>query len=313
MTQFDTSVFTNWAKATTPKYTERKLNLRMVMAEFVGMMFFVFIGCGTAVGFSSLRPSAYADGAADQVTNDTNTAISRQTSELSDVIVINSSFGVNTAFAFGMAIMVLAYSIGHVSGCHLNPAVTLSLFLSGHCNFIQGVANVCAQVVGSILGASFLYGMVPNSSESSLGSNAVSPGFSSGEALLGEVVMTGFLCFVVHMCVAKESNNTGIAPMAPLAIGFAVFLGHTVLIPVDGCSINPARSLGPAIVSGSWSGFWIFIAGPFVGSFFGVFFWTLVSFAWDKENAVTPLPPRAQTPIVTPDVKPVGISVDGVL
>jgi MIP family channel proteins len=232
------------------------------------MMFFVFIGCGTAVGFSSLRPSAYAGDANDGTENDTNTILSRQTTVLTDAIVINSSFGVNTAFAFGMAIMVLAYSLGHVSG-HYNPAVTLSLFLSGNCNFFQGVANVCAQVVGSILGASFLYGMVPNSSESSLGANAVSPGFSSGEAFLGEVVMTGFLCFVVHMCVAKESKNDGIAPMAPLAIGFAVFLGHTVLLPVDGCSINPARSLGPAIISGNWSGMWIFIVAPLVGSFFG--------------------------------------------
>jgi len=277
------------------------------------MMFFVFIGCGTAVGFSSIRASAFADGADDQVANDTNTVIERQTETLTDAIVINSSFGVNTALAFGMGIMVIAYSIGHISGGHLNPAVTLSLFLSGHCNFIQGVANVCAQVVGSVLAASFLYGMTPSASESSLGSNAVSPGFSSGQALLGEIVMTAFICFVVHMCVASESNNTGIAPMAPLAIGFAVFLGHAVLIPVDGCSINPARSLGPAIISGTWTQFWVFIVGPFVGSFFGVFFWTLVSFAWDKENAVTPLPPRAQTPVVTPDVKPVNISVEGAL
>ncbi|KAG7667584.1 hypothetical protein Ndes2526B_g03590 [Nannochloris sp. 'desiccata'] len=302
MSQFDTSVFSTWAKEAIPKYTERKLNLRMVMAEFFGMMFFVFIGCGTAVGFSSLRSNAFAEDANDAVTPDTNTLIK----ELSDVIVTNSSFGVNTAFAFGMAIMVLAYSIGHVSGCHLNPAVTLSLFLSGHCNFIQGVANVCAQVVGSILGASFLYGMVPNSSESSLGSNAVSPGFSSGEALLGEVVMTGFLCYVVHMCCADPTNTT-ISPMGPLAIGFAVFLGHAVLIPVDGCSINPARSLGPAIISGTWSSFWVFIVGPFIGSFLGVFVWLLTSKGWDRENAVTPLAPRGSAPVdITPDIKLTG-------
>jgi MIP family channel proteins len=274
------------------------------------MMFFVFIGCGTAVGFSSIRQSAFVADANDDTSN-TTAILNKQFQALTDVITINSSFGVNTAFAFGMAIMVIAYSIGHISGCHLNPAVTLSLFLSGNCNIIQGLANVGAQVVGSILAASFLYGMVPNPSESSLGANSVSIGFSSGEALLGEVVMTGFLCFVVHMCVAKESKNDRIAPMAPLTIGFAVFLGHCVLIPVDGCSINPARSLGPAIISGNWSGFWVFVVGPFIGSFFGIFFWLLVSLSWDQENAVTPLPPRAQTPVVfvnsdskvTPDVK----------
>jgi MIP family channel proteins len=270
------------------------------------MMFFVFIGCGTAVGFSSLRASSFAEGANDIVSNDTATLIARQTDKLTNAITINSSFGVNTAFAFGMAIMVLAYSIGHISGCHLNPAVTLSLFLSGNCNLIQGIANVCAQVVGSILAASFLYGMVPNANDSSLGANSISIGFSSGEAFLGEVVMTGFLCFVVHMCVS-DATNEFISPMAPLAIGFAVFLAHCVLIPVDGCSINPARSLGPAIISGHWSGIWVFIVAPFVGSFFGVFFWLLVSKNWDRENAVTPLPPRAQTPVVTPDVKPVSV------
>ena len=267
-------------------------------------MFFVFIGCGTAVGFSSLRPNAFAEEANDQLLTDTSTLIQNQTAHLSDVVINNSSFGVNTAFAFGMAIMVLAYSIGHVSGAHLNPAVTLSLFLSGNCNFIQGVVNVCAQVVGSILAASFLYGMVPNASESSLGANAISPGFETGEALLGEVFMTGFLCFVVHMCVADPRNKT-ISPMAPLAIGFAVFLAHTVLIPVDGCSINPARSLGPAILSGTWGNFWVFVVGPFVGSFFGVFFWLLVSLAWDIEaERVTPAPASpGELPGVTSDIK----------
>ncbi len=194
-----------------------------------GMMFFVFIGCGTAVGFSSVRKSSFVSDAADDATN-TTAILNKQFEALVAAISINSSFGVNTALAFGMAIMVLAYSIGHVSGCHLNPAVSLSLFLSGHLNLIQGVANVCAQIVGSILGASFLYGMVPNPQDSSLGANSISEGFTPGMALLGEVVMTGFLCYVVHMCCADPSNTT-ISPMGPLAIGFAVFLAHAVMIP----------------------------------------------------------------------------------
>ncbi|KAH7621250.1 putative Aquaporin-1 [Nannochloris sp. 'desiccata'] len=276
MGQFNASVFKNWAKKAAPKYTEKKMNLRMAMAEFVE--------------------------AIDQLPTDTNTLIQNQTAALTDAVINNSSFGVNTAF--GMAIMVLAYSIGHVSGAHLYPAVTLSLFLSGNCNFIQGTANVCAQVVGSILAASFLYGMVPNASESSLGANAISPGFNTGEALLGEVFMTGFLCFVVHMCVADPRNKT-ISPMAPLAIGFAVFLAHAVLIPVDGCSINPARSLGPAILSCNWGNFWVFVVGPFVGSLFSVFFWLLVSLAWDIEaETVTPAPASpGELPGVTSDIK----------
>ncbi|KAL4514589.1 hypothetical protein Ndes2437B_g00970 [Nannochloris sp. 'desiccata'] len=245
MGQFNASVFKNWAKKAAPKYTEKKMNLRMAMAEFVAI---------------------------DQLPTDTNTLIQNQTAALTDAVINNSSFGVNTAF--------------------------------GNCNFIQGTANVCAQVAGSILAASFLYGMVPNASESSLGANAISPGFNTGEALLGEVFMTGFLCFVVHMCVADPRNKT-ISPMAPLAIGFAVFLAHAVLIPVDGCSINPDRSLGPAILSCNWGNFWVFVVGPFVGSLFSVFFWLLVSLAWDIEaETVTPAPASpGELPGVTSDIK----------
>jgi len=282
----------------------------------VGMMFFVFIGCGTAVGFSSIRESAFAEGASDTETgdegnSDASALLTQKLMTLAEELTINGSFGVNTALAFGMAIMVLAYSIGHISGCHLNPAVTLSLFLSGNCNLIQGLANVCAQIVGSILGTAFLYGMVPDAGESSLGANIISDSYSSGEALLGEFFMTAFLCYVVLMCVADPAN-AGIAPMGPLAIGFAVFLGHAVLIPVDGCSINPARSLGPAIISGTWTQFWVFVIGPLLGSFLGVFVWLLTSKGWDRENAVNPLPPRG-SPVekVNPDAKLAG-SVDKV-
>ena len=103
-----------------------------------------------------------------------------------------------------------------------------------------------------------------------------------GSALLGEIVMTAFLCFTVHMTACTRPND--VSPMAPLAIGFAVFLGHCVLIPVDGCSINPARSLGPAIISGTWKQFWIFVAGPFAGSAFGSAAWLAVAPQWDIKD-----------------------------
>ncbi len=244
------------------------------------MTFFVFIGCGTAVSFSTIRPSAYTEG-----TSTTTDQTAASITNLRDIVINNSSFGINTALAFGTAIMVLAYSLGHISGGQFNPAVSLSLVLSGNLGVFQACANVCAQVVGSILAAGLLYGMVPDAGASSLGANAVSPGYTSGSALLGEIIMTAFLCFVVHMTVCDDENSSLYA-QAPLAIGFAVFLAHTVLIPVDGCSINPARSLGPAIVSGNWKTFWVYIVGPFVGSFFGVFAWLLVAKKWNVENAM---------------------------
>ena len=148
--------------------------------------------------------------------------------------------------------MVLAYSLGRISGAHFNPAVTFSLFLTGNCPLFQALANVAAQFAGSILAAGFVYGITPDASVSSLGANALSTGVGSGEALLGEVMMTAMLCFVVHLTACDKENN--ISPMAPLAIGFTVFLAHTVLLPLDGCSINPARSFGPALLSGNWGG-----------------------------------------------------------
>ena len=247
------------------------------------MTFFVFVGCATAVNFSSIRKSNFAAGASTSTNQTTNELIKSQTDFLVNTITINSSFGIATAMAFGMAIMVLVYSLGHVSGGQFNPAVSLGLWLSGNLPLFQMIVNMCAQVLGAILAAGLIYGMTPDPTDSTLGSNAVAVGYLASQAFLGEVIMTALLVFVVHMTVCDANNS--ISPMAPLAIGFAVFLAHTVLIPVDGCSINPARSLGPAIVSGHFGNkFWVFIIGPFLGSFFGATAWLLVSKQWDRDN-----------------------------
>jgi aquaporin-1 len=224
--------------------------VKSVALVSAGMVFFVVFGCGTAVGFS----------------NDAN------------VLTLNASFGISTAMAFGMGILTMAYAIGHVSGCHLNPAVTLGLVLSGNCNVIQGFANVVAQFGGSIVAALILDGM--NAAGSSLGSNGVQPGYDNGQAYLGEIIMTAALVFVVHMTVCDPECS--IAPLAPLAIGFTVFLGHTVLLSIDGCSINPARSFGPALISGTWKGIWIFLTAPLIGAVLAVMIWLLVSKPWNR-------------------------------
>jgi MIP family channel proteins len=224
------------------------------------MTFFVYAGCGTAVFFSTARISNYALSAASNeapttalpgLANDSAlaNAIGGQLSLLRSDLQINSSFGVNTALAFGMAIMVLVYAISHISGGHLNPAVTLSLFLSGHCGWVQAIGNMVAQFAGAILAAGLLYGTTSNPGSSSLGANSLSDGISNGNAVLGEIMMTCLLCFTVHMTAVDNKNRHNVGNFAPLAIGFAVFLGHAVLIPLDACSINPARSFGPAYLA----------------------------------------------------------------
>ncbi|PSC76585.1 plasma membrane intrinsic [Micractinium conductrix] len=139
-------------------------------------------------------------------------------------------WGVITALAFGLAITVLAYATAHLSGGQMNPAVTLGLALVGSLGTAQAAANMIAQA-------------------SQRGCAAV-----------------GVVSVVLETVVNKKSV---VKAQAPLAIGFAVFCAHAVMLPLDGCSINPARSLGPAIVSGTWPGtFWVFIVGPFVGALF---------------------------------------------
>jgi MIP family channel proteins len=222
---------------------------------------------GTATTFSSSSFNGYSNSAPDFRDNGMGDALVMESfQELSSTVRINSSWGVTTALAFGLAITVLAYATAHLSGGQLNPAVSLGLALVKAISPMQMVVNIIAQIVGAILGAAFLDATIPDGSEGALGSNQISPGVGYGNALAGEIIMTAVLVAVVLETAVNKRNEIA-RSQAPLAIGFAVFCAHAVLLPIDGCSINPARSLGPAIVSGTWPGtFWVFIVGPFLGA-----------------------------------------------
>ena len=228
---------------------------------------------GTATTFSSgMSESGYTGTATPNFTDNGSgdQLIEQSFAELTTMFKLNASWGVTTAFAFGLAITVLAFATSHLSGGQLNPAVTFALALTKDITPAQMVANIVAQIVGAILGSGLLYATIPNASTSTLGSNQISPGVGYGNAFCGEIVMTAVLVAVV-LSTAASKKNTIAKSQAPLAIGFAVFCAHAVLLPIDGCSINPARSLGPAIVSGTWPGtFWIFIVGPFLGALVAV-------------------------------------------
>lgn len=184
------------------------------MAELIAMTLFVIIGCGAAC----------ANGASD------------------------SSNRLQVALAFGMGILVLAYSIGHHSGGQINCAVTLSLVLGGQVPWYQGLTNLVAQLLGSLLGAGLLCGVFPCEVDAtkSVGTNIIDDRWGVGSVLLGEFLGTFILCFVVWETAVSPLASCG--KNACIAIGFAVFLAHVILLPVDGCSINPTRSFGPAIV-----------------------------------------------------------------
>jgi len=207
---------TETGMAKTGEARPRVIDTKAVAAELVAMTLFVIIGCGVACG----------NGAFDGETR----------------LVV--------AFAFGMAILVLAYAIGHHSGGHINCAVTFSLVLGGQVPWYQGLANLLAQLLGSVLGACFLCIVFPCEGDmtKSLGTNIVNDDlYGKGRALAGEIFGTLLLCYVVWETAVSKKATVG--QNACIAIGFAVFLAHLFLLPIDGCSINPTRSFGPAIVS----------------------------------------------------------------
>ncbi|CAH0291356.1 aquaporin Z [Roseomonas sp. CECT 9278] len=175
------------------------------------------------------------------------------------------------SFAFGLTVLTMAYAIGHVSGCHLNPAVTLGLVAGGRFPAAQALPYIFVQVLGAIAGAGILYAIASGKPGFELGGFAAngfgdhSPGkFSMNAALITEVVMTFF--FIVIIMGATHGRAP--AGFAPIAIGLGLTLIHLISIPVTNTSVNPARSTGPALVVGGWAiqQLWLFWVAPIVGA-----------------------------------------------
>jgi len=178
-------------------------------------------------------------------------------------IVVDAKTGalghIGVAFSFGLVIMVMIYALGHISGAHFNPAVTFTFALTRHFPWTRTVAYWTAQLAGALLAAALLRG--------SLGEHAhdgsTLPSGSQGQAFLWEFVLTFFLMFVI-MAVATDSRAVGEA--AAIAIGGTVGLDALFGGPITGASMNPARSLGPALVSGDLHALWLYILAPLLGA-----------------------------------------------
>src|SRR3954466_13741215 len=177
---------------------------------------------------------------------------------------------VGVALVFGLVIMVMVYATGHLSGAHINPAVTLAFTLTRHFPARDALAYVAAQLAGAIAGALVLL-VVWTAKPAKLG--ATQPTVGTGSALLYEVVLTAFLMFVI-MAVATDTRAVGAA--AAIAIGGTVGLDALFGGPVTGASMTPARSLGPALVAGEWRSFWVYVIGPVVGAALGALAYQVV-------------------------------------
>jgi aquaporin Z len=217
--------------------------IRKVAAEFIGTAWLVLGGCGSAV-LAAAFPQ------------------------------LGIGF-VGVSLAFGLTVLTMAFAIGHVSGCHLNPAVSVGLWAGGRFRASELPLYVIAQVVGAIAGAAILYviasGKVGFDVHAGFASNGYgdhSPGgYSMAAALVCEIVMTFGFVFVIL------GSTHGNAPrgFAPIAIGLCLTLIHLISIPVTNTSVNPARSTGPAIFAGGWAleQLWLFWMAPLIGAVIG--------------------------------------------
>ena len=169
-----------------------------------------------------------------------------------------------TALAFGLVIVAMAYSIGNISGCHINPAVSIAMLVNGKISLKDFCGYLVAQFLGGIGGAAVLYAIVKDTAK--LGTNAL----YSGDALLSfaiEVILTFVFVIAILGVTSKESNGS----VAGLVIGGALVLVHLLGISFTGTSVNPARSFGPALIAGDLSGIWVFLLAPMVGGILAAF------------------------------------------
>ena len=179
------------------------------------------------------------------------------------------------SLAFGLTVLTMAYSIGAVSGCHLNPAVTIGLAAAGKHPKSEVFPYIAAQLVGGVLGAGILYLIASGNANFSTAAGFASNGFgehspggySMMSGFVTELVATAFFLFIILSSTDKKAP----AGFAPIAIGLALTLIHLVTIPVTNTSVNPARSLGPAVFVGGWAlqQLWLFFVAPIAGSVVG--------------------------------------------
>lgn len=222
--------------------------MKKYIAEMIGTMVLVLMGCGSAVFAGSIAGTVGA--------------------------------GVGTigvALAFGLSVVAMAYTIGGISGCHINPAITLGVFLSGRMGGKDAGMYMVFQTVGAVIGSAILYALVSagtHSGPTATGSNSFGEGMML-QAFIAEVVFTFIFVLVV---LGSTDGKKGAGNLDGLAIGLTLVLVHIVCIPITGTSVNPARSIGPALFQGgeALSQLWLFIVAPFIGAGLSAIAWKLI-------------------------------------
>lgn len=219
--------------------------MKRYLAEMIGTMVLVLMGCGSAVFSGGCGTPA-------------------------QVLMI--------AMAFGLSVVVMAYTIGGISGCHINPAITLGCMLSGRMKSKDGLLYMLFQVIGALIGSSIIALLTSNIDmeyATTTGTNSCAPGVSILGGFIAEVVFSFVFILVV---LGTTDAKKGAGNFAGLAIGLSLVLVHIVCIPITGTSVNPARSIAPAIFAGGEALFqlWMFILAPFIGALLASCIWKLI-------------------------------------
>lgn len=200
---------------------------RAIVAEFVGTLFLVLVGCGSCTGWDP-APSV-----------------------------------VQIALAFGLSVATMVWCIGNVSGGHINPAVTMAMLITRKISVARAILYVICQCVGAIAGSALLMGVTPQKLRGPLGMTTVSSDLTEEQAFGVEFLITFVLVFTVFgSCDSKRTDLNG---SAPLTIGLSVTMCHLFAVKYTGASMNSARTFGPAVITGIWQGHWVYWCGPILG------------------------------------------------
>ena len=222
--------------------------MKKYLAEMFGTMVLVLMGCGAAVSLGCNN-------------GDPETVV-------------------GTALAFGLAVVAMAYTIGGISGCHINPAITLGCYLSGRMNAKDCGMYMVFQVIGAIIGSVILFLLTSTSGLTGTGANDLQANGAGTIPVLGGLLAEIFFTFVFVLVVlgATAKTNGATNNFAGLAIGRALVLVHLCCIRYTGTSVNPARSIGPALFQGgtALTNLWIFIVGPLVGGALSACVWKVI-------------------------------------